>query len=80
MVGESVRQKTPYLTLSVPQALSLPDPPLPEKREYINVLDLFEHRAKHQSDVIAAGFAEPRSDREGSWRCTTLSEHMHWTA
>lgn len=62
---------TPYLTLTVPQALSLPDPQEPERREYGTLVELFEHRAKFQGSQTAAGFQQPESN---GWVTHRLSE------
>lgn len=66
-------QQGPYLTLTIPEALSLPKPAAPEKQRYEHVVDLLEHRAKHQADKVTVGFSE-LDDEGGRWRCSTISE------
>lgn len=66
--------QAPYLTLSIPQALSLPAPPEPEQRDYPDLLALIRHRAKYQGDRLAVGFAETVDESASEWSCSTLSE------
>ncbi|PWN23457.1 acetyl-CoA synthetase-like protein [Microstroma glucosiphilum] len=73
----SAASTTPYLTLNIPQALSLPEPEAPEKKRYDSVWDLFLHRANHElKDQVAAGFAELHEETGedgGNWGCTSLT-------
>lgn len=64
----------PYLTLNIPQALSLPEPQTPERRTYTSIIDLLDHRSRHgYRDSVAAGFAEPEQDDERQWTCSALT-------
>lgn len=63
----------PYLTLSIPQALSLPPPSHPEQATWDSITDVLDHRARYQGDQVACGFAE-KILQEGTWHTSTLSE------
>lgn len=63
----------PYLTLTIPEALSLPKSAAPERQRYEHVVDLLEHRAKHQADTVAVGFSELKEEGTQEWTCRTIS-------
>ncbi|CAO1613881.1 unnamed protein product [Parajaminaea phylloscopi] len=71
--SSDMKPAAPYLTLSIPQAFALPAPQLPEQVSYPDLLTLIDHRAQHQGDRIAAGFAELVDTVEDRWECTTVS-------
>lgn len=66
--------RPPYLTLSIPQALSLPEPAAPEVQRWQTIIELLGHRAAHQESQVAAGFAELQDAASGQWKASTLSE------
>lgn len=76
----------PYLTLTLPQSLCLPDPPSPEPRSFASVNDLLDARAQleeHGAGAcghrVAVGFpVRVDGGAETTWACKrgvhTLSE------
>ncbi|CAO1638193.1 unnamed protein product [Sympodiomycopsis kandeliae] len=63
----------PYLTLSIPQALALPDPPAPEQRTWNSIIELIQHRARYQNEKVAVGFSELVDAQNAKWEATTLT-------
>lgn len=48
----------PYLTLTVPEAHALSDPPDPEPRRFETLVHLLDHRAQYDADKVAVGFPD----------------------
>ncbi|PWY99767.1 acetyl-CoA synthetase-like protein [Testicularia cyperi] len=65
-------ERPPYLTLTITQALSLPDPPHPEPRQHADVNSMLDFRATHSPDLLAVGFTS-LSKSSSEWNCTTLT-------